>query len=176
MKHCEQTKGMTILEHGQQVAEKFKQLMNGNTEGWRLPDWYDDIEWLKSQLPSEETMERYHIFHDCGKPKCLIIDSDGKRHFPNHAMVSAREWLIAGGSQDIANLIERDMDMHLLKPSQAADYKRKDLVPALLLTALSEIHANAEMFGGIESTSFKIKFKALNKLGNAFMKILKPST
>lgn len=35
----------------------------------------------------------------------------------------------------------------------------------LLVTALAELHSNAAMFGGIESTSFKIKWKKLDKLG-----------
>ena len=34
-----------------------------------------------------------------------------------------------------------------------------------MITALAELHSNAAMFGGIESTSFKIKFKKLEKLG-----------
>ena len=174
MSECYQTEGVTILEHGLQVAEKFNELISGNMEEWRLPEWFiSNKDWLISNLPSSEVLQQYQVFHDCGKVKCLVVDEDGKRHFPNHAMVSAREWLIAGGSQEVANLIERDMDMHLLKPSQASEYKRLDLVPALLLTALSEIHANAQMFGGIESVSFKIKFKQLSKRGNAFIKIIK---
>jgi hypothetical protein len=26
--------------------------------------------------------------HDCGKPYCITIDEDGRRHFPDHANVS----------------------------------------------------------------------------------------
>jgi hypothetical protein len=37
--------------------------------------------------------------------------------------------------------------------------------PVLLLTGLCELHSNAQMFGGIDSTSFKIKFKQLERLG-----------
>lgn len=37
-----------------------------------------------------------------------------------------------------------------------------------LVVALAELYANAELFGGIESDSFKIKFKRLEKLGNKF--------
>lgn len=57
------------------------------------------------------------------------------------------------------------MDLHLLKPSTIETFTRYDLAPPLLLTALSELHANAEMFGGIESTSFHIKWKTLSKTG-----------
>lgn len=40
----------------------------------------------------------------------------------------------------------------------------------LLVTSLCEIHANADMFGGIESSSFKIKFKQLDRRGNQIIK------
>jgi len=66
--------------------------------------------------------------------------------------------------------------MHTLKPSETDEYKHLDLVPALLLTALSELHANASMFGGLESTSFKIKWKALNKVGRNLIQRLKEET
>jgi hypothetical protein len=64
------------------------------------------------------------------------------------------------------------MDMHLMKPSEIGSYDRPDLIPTLLLAALSEIHANSTMFGGMDSTSFKIKWKALNRLGNAYLRNL----
>jgi len=41
---------------------------------------------------------------------------------------------------------------------------------SLLVAALCELHANAKMFGGIESTSFKIKWKKLNKRGKQIVK------
>lgn len=44
---------------------------------------------------------------------------------------------------------------------------------SLLITGLSEIHANASMFGGIESTSFKIKYKQIDSRGKAILKQLK---
>jgi hypothetical protein len=44
---------------------------------------------------------------------------------------------------------------------------------SLLITGLAEIHANAEMFGGIESTSFKMKYKQINRRGKQIIKILK---
>jgi hypothetical protein len=46
----------------------------------------------------------------------------------------------------------------------------------LLLTGLAEVHANAKMFGGLESTSFKIKFSQIEKRGNAIIKELKSGT
>lgn len=173
MKLCEQSSGQTILEHGLSVYKKFLELKN-NTINWKLPTWYvDNKDWLFSNLPPDETIRLYMIFHDAGKPTCEKIDQYGKKHFPGHALISAQEWLIAGGSKEIARLIEHDMDMHTLKATHVTNYKHLDIVPMLLISALCELHANAAMFGGIESISFKIKFKALSKLGIAFIKIIK---
>jgi hypothetical protein len=172
MSTCSQSKGQTILQHGEAVASKYKDLIAGRTEGWRLPDWFD-LDYLLPLCPPSDIMEQYHIFHDCGKPYCVTMDEDGRQHFPDHARISAAMWRVHGGDEQIAELIARDMDMHTLKAAEAATYDRMDLAPALLLTALSELHANAEMFGGIESTSFKIKFKAINKLGRNIITQLK---
>jgi len=173
MSACEQTRGLTILEHGEQVAQKYKDLLAGSTAGWKLPDWFikHSAELFKL-APSPEVMEQYHIYHDCGKSYVRTVDAEGRQHFPNHAQVSASIWRVHGGSEQIAQLMQHDMDMHLLKPAEAASYGRLDLVPALLLTALSEIHANADMFGGIESTSFKIKWKCLSKVGNNLIPLI----
>lgn len=172
MSECSQSKGQTILQHGEAVATRYKDLIGEQKMEWRLPDWFD-LEYLLPLCLPAEVMEQYHIYHDCGKPYCRTVDEEGRQHFPDHARISASIWRVHGGSEHIAELIARDMDMHLLKPAQAVEYDRYDLAPALLLTALSELHANAEMFGGIESTSFKIKFKALNKLGRNIINHIK---
>jgi hypothetical protein len=101
------------------------------------------------------------------------VDADGKQHFPDHARISGAIWRTLGGDPIIARYIEHDMDMHLLKPADALSYKHLDLAPALLLTALAELHANAEIFGGIESTSFKIKWKQLSKIGTILINRIK---
>ena len=163
MSSCCQTPGQTILQHGVAVADRFKDLVGERRLEWRLPDWFDLD--LLNLCPSAEVMEQYHIYHDCGKPFCRTVDEEGRQHFPDHARISASIWRVYGGDPFIATLIEHDMDMHTLKAAEAADYKHLDLAPALLLTALAELHANAAMFGGLESTSFKIKWKNLNKLG-----------
>jgi hypothetical protein len=43
----------------------------------------------------------------------------------------------------------------------------------LLLAGLAEIHANAEMFNGFDSPSFKIKYKQIDRRGRAICKFLK---
>lgn len=152
----------------------FKDLIAGRTEGMRLPSWFsENREFLLGRLPNLDILETYHVYHDCGKPYCRTIDADGKQHFPDHARISAAIWRTIGGSAAVAELIEHDMDMHLLKPADAASYQRLDLAPALLLTALAELHSNAAMFGGLESTSFKIKFKCLSKIGTILITRLK---
>lgn len=172
MSTCSQSKGQTILQHGEAVAARYKDLIGEQKMEWRLPDWFD-LDYLLPLCPSADIMEQYHIFHDCGKPYCVTVDEEGRQHFPDHARISEAVWRVHGGSEQIAEFIARDMDMHTIKPAVAAEYDRMDLAPALLLTALSELHANAEMFGGIESTSFKIKFKALNKVGKNIINKLK---
>ena len=175
MTSCCQTPGQTILQHGEAVSARFKDLIGDRRLEWRLPDWFD-LDLLLPLCPSAEILEQYHVYHDCGKPFCRTVDEEGRQHFPDHARISASIWRVYGGDPFIATLIERDMDMHTLKPADADNYPYLHLVPALLLTALAELHTNASMFGGIESTSFKIKFKALNKLGNRLTNRIKEET
>lgn len=164
---CEQTPGLSVLDHGRLVDVYFKDLFGERRLDWRLPDWLQaNFKALVNLLPPGDLMSEYHIYHDIGKPFCLTTDEEGRRHFPDHATISAAVWGASGGHPLVCRLMKHDMDLHLLKPSEADDYPHLDLVPALLLTALAEIHANSTMFGGMESTSFKIKWKALNKVGN----------
>jgi hypothetical protein len=172
MSECNQTQSQTILEHGESVSLHYKDLIGERKLEWRLPTWFD-LNFLLPLCPSPEVMEQYHIYHDCGKPFCISRDENGKQHFPDHARISAAIWAAYGGDDMIGKYILHDMDMHIMKPSEADSYKHMDLAPALLLTALAELHANASMFGGIESTSFKIKFKNLQKLGNNLINIIK---
>lgn len=170
MKSCEQMPGLSVLAHGEMVNDYFLDLIKGTGKfSWKLPDWCTQ-EFLE-KIGDIHLISTYLVYHDAGKPFCRTVDSEGRQHFPNHAEVSYQ--VMKGHlSPEIRELIRRDMDMHLMKPSEIRSYDRPDLIPTLLLAALSEIHANATMFGGIESTSFKIKWKALNRLGNAYLKNL----
>lgn len=107
----------------------------------------------------------YMQWHDCGKPYCLEIDQDGRRHYPNHAALSASIWTSIGGDPIIGTYIARDMDFHLLRHTEAEAYasKHPDWM-IMLISALCETHANAAMFGGMTSESFKIKMSRLNKI------------
>lgn len=107
-----------------------------------------------------------------GKSHCRVVDEDGRQHFPDHAAVSARVWREADGDEEVARLIAMDMDVHLLKDEGVAEFATRREARALLLTGLAEVHANASMFGGVESTSFKIKWKHLNKRGRAILRAI----
>jgi hypothetical protein len=65
-----------------------------------------------------------------------------------------------------------DMDVHLMKAADITEFIKRPEAITLLITALCEIHSNCAMFGGIESTSFKIKWKHIDKRGRAIFKTL----
>ena len=73
-------------------------------------------------------------------------------------------------NDDISTLIRNDMKAHLIKPSEFKEFIKCDNYKILLITALCELHSNAIMFGGLESQSFKIKYKKLNRLGKNVVK------
>lgn len=170
MHECNQTVGMTIFQHGEMVAKYFEDIYFHISKGtpleldWNLP--VNLIDWYKVRISSLEEfgiLHTYAVYHDCGKPYCLTIDEQGKRHFPNHAQVSYDTWIQATGDEQIGWYILHDMDMHVLRGDCLDQLLKDSRSLDLLLMAYSEIHANASMFGGIESTSFKIKKKKLDK-------------
>mgnify|MGYP001281841651 CR=1 FL=1 len=69
---------LTILDHGLSVYDKYKDLINNNTEKWRLPRWYsENKEWVLQNIHSHEIIKEYTIMHDCGKPFCKEKDEYG---------------------------------------------------------------------------------------------------
>jgi hypothetical protein len=175
MRECFQFKSMSILDHGLSVRSWYLDLLryldgHGTELSWRMPSWIDapiikeELDWT-----DDKTIELYQIYHDCGKPLCRELDAEGRQHFPGHAAVSRTRWLeCSDGSpaaQLIGSLIGSDMLVHTLSPKESETLSNDPWWPVLLLTGLCELHSNAQMFGGIESTSFKIKFKQLERLG-----------
>jgi len=178
MKNCPQTETQSVYDHGLSVKNHFLQLLEFLKTGqifgqWRLPEWLSKYrqEILNNLLPIQ-IIEEYLEFHDCSKPYCIQYDENGKRHFPNHAELSYLKWLEVGGNPQAAELMKMDMDVHLLKDKDVADFCKRPQAITLLLSALSEVHSNSCMFGGIESTSFKIKYKQIEKRGTAVCKNL----
>lgn len=168
---CEQTQGQNVLQHGERVHVFYCDLVNHLTKGsplrhqWRLPEWLTVD--LLGYLHDEAVIRLYQVYHDCGKPYCLEIDEEGRRHFPEHALVSERVAREVGFPDVVCRLIGRDMEIHTLKDAGVEMFMAGGTQDAvtLLLTGLCEIHANASMFGGVESVSFKQKWKQLNKRG-----------
>jgi len=135
-----------------------------------LPDWIDQID-NNLSLPLDEIIH-YCTWHDCGKPYCIEI-KDGKQHFPNHAEVSYLTYIKHFGHRSAAELIRRDMDIHLLKPADCSKFAEYEHAEILLLAGLCEIHANAEHSTGFDDVNFKIKWKHINQRGKAICRAIK---
>lgn len=179
MRTCEQTKGQSVLEHGLSVKRKTFELLDHLEKGvplksdWNIPDWiYTNKKYILDNLVDRKTIKEYTILHDCGKPYCIQYDDEGKRHFPNHAQVSADVYSSFSENSVIRNLILHDMDIHLLRAEDDLKFASMPNPITHIVVGLAELHANAEMFGGIESDSFKIKWKRINKRGRSILEIL----
>lgn len=178
MRKCEQMQGMSVLEHGISVAKYYRDLLSHLQTGsslkyeWKLPEWVYDPLILESLLPTNDVLT-YLVYHDCGKPLCIHFDDDGRRHFPDHANVSYELWQGMFGDSDVAWLIKHDMEIHLARASDSERIADRKYWATQLLAGLAEVHSNASMFGGIESTSFKIKHKNLSKMGKRILNLKK---
>lgn len=166
MKEVEQFPGMNVLDHGRDVYARYLDLVSDKPLlKWRMPDWIEKMRPL--QLPPE-IMKHYLIYHDCGKPSCRVEDADGKQHFPNHAEISYETWMrYAETPEDrqIGQLIRMDMLAHTAKGEEIDSFIRCPEAASLILTGLAEIHSNASYLNALDSDSFKIKFKKLDKIG-----------
>ena len=175
---CFQFKTMNILQHGQSVHNKYLLLLN-ELYNIKTPlhDFLPKIfkneshcNWLKSKQLPIDIMQIYHWYHDCGKPDCLTVDENGKQHFPNHAAVSTEKFIIHSSHisnyKIIAELISKDMAFHTYSGDELINLCKHEYAASLYLTALAEVYSNAEMFGGYDSVSFKIKVKKLERAGN----------
>jgi hypothetical protein len=61
----------------------------------------------------------------------------------------------------------------MLKSSDVEEFCKNQWCITSLIVGLAEIHSNCQMFGGTESTSFKIKKKSLFKNGNKIINTIK---
>lgn len=182
MMKFEQRPNQTILQHGESVRDHLFDLISFLKDPhhkpkyiWRIPGWaLQNSRKLVEKLPDAFTLEKHTTLHDCGKMYCIQVDEEGKVHYPNHSESSAKLFKeLYQDEEKAAWLIQHDMDLHLLTSVNSIEnYNIEDinLLSALLLTSLSELHSNAELFGGIQSDSFKIKYKRLDKVGNNLIK------
>ena len=183
MESCFQFENINMLQHGEMVWDWYQYLIRClkdpslKERSVKIPEWfYENSELLLELQRPEHIVKKYAIFHDCGKPFCKTVDSRGRQHFLNHAEVSAKTYFNSFEGEDkieIATLIARDMDIHKLKAKGVKEFSKRKDAATLLITGLAEIHANAAMFGGIDSTSFKIKWKHIDRRGRAICKELK---
>lgn len=155
MEACQQTEGMSVLDHGWSVRNYARDLVGDRTLfRWKLPDWFP----LEIH-PDLYTLDKYTIFHDCGKPHCRTHDEEGQ-HFPDHARVSSFVWDAIFHDKEVGDLISRDMEIHTMRGDEVPHFCRDvEKARMLAIVGLAELHSNADMFGGVESQSFKIKYK-----------------
>jgi len=165
MEETFQTEGLNLYQHGQQVWHYFKRLLDNDCEGMKIPKWYiNHSDFIHQNLYPRDMIETYAIWHDIGKTETLQIGEDGRRRFPGHAEASKRIWLELEGDPEIAELMGLDMIFHTESAEQILERGLDNrILCTLMLSALSELHANAEMFGGIQSESFCIKYKKLEQ-------------
>lgn len=170
MKNCEQMKNLSVFEHGVSVHSYFQDLQNHILQHsnlkyeWKIPEWAFDLN-LWAMIENKDVIKNYQIYHDCGKPYCLTIDAENRKHFPEHSKISSQIWLNISKSKIESDLMFHDMDIHTMKSDNVEQFCNLPFAATLLLTGLAELHSNASMFGGIDSTSFKIKWKSINKFG-----------
>jgi hypothetical protein len=173
MSKCIQTGTQSVLEHGESVWRYTQKILDREWNELRIPNWLsENYNEIVSNLHDRRLIQEYNVLHDCGKPYCLEIDEEGKRHFPNHAEVSKQTYLnLPGANKIVADLIGWDMVFHTATAEEikSLNFSKRDSY-TLLITALAELHSNAEMFGGIESVSFKSKWKKIDRRGNMILK------
>ncbi len=162
-----QAQNLNMIQHGLSVHKKYLELLGLTAFDKNHPSWLKDDLFRKFLIENQFSfydVKRYQIFHDCGKPYVRQIDLNNKVHFPNHAEVSGNIWEQLGGKHSEIEMMKLDMQLHS-KEFDLEKFSRSVYAPTLLLTSLAEIHANAEIFGGFASDSFKIKLKKIDQRG-----------
>ena len=181
MDACFQFEDQNVYEHGKSVADFATRLLSDSfdlllLDDMRLPEWFiaNRSSLLEKIYPLREDFVTYCIMHDCGKPYCRTEDGDGKVHFSNHEQVSFERWVEISGDPNglIAQCILHDMDMHRFKGNQVDELVAFPFIECLLVSSLAEIHANAQMFGGIDTDGFKIKYAQIERRGKQVCKKL----
>lgn len=179
---CEQTQGQSIFLHGRSVEKYTFDLIHYLRDTHPLPSFWKLPEWLKkfskeilNSLHSENIISNYTRYHDVGKPYCRTVDDNGSIHFPEHEKVSKDIYYNLTSDITTSNLIGWDMVLHKENASQIDSRCRHDWSIAdavtLMVVSLAEVHSNAIAFDKtIETISFKIKWKQINKRGNQICK------
>lgn len=176
MTNCFQFDNINMLQHGAMVHESYLQLMQDLDNGKEDPVFQKLYDHTKHTLLPIHTLKNYHIYHDCAKHIQIEYDAQGRRHFPNHALNSATQYsILFPNDVNTQFLILHDMHFHTKRGDELAWLFRHPLGPNLFFTALAEINANCQMFGGRDSDSYKIKRKKLIQTAKKFISSLKDS-
>jgi hypothetical protein len=162
-----QTKDISVLEHGYMVNGAYKKLINELEQNQHIESGLYNL--IKDKILDTEIIDTYQIYHDCGKPFCRTEEG----RFPDHALHSYNQWkLLYPDDEIISNLMLLDMGFHTYRGDELIELCRNPLAPTLYFTAWAELEANAAMFGGHDSDSYKIKKKRLIKAGKNLHKII----
>lgn len=124
MRGCNQTEGMTILQHGEMVCDYYRDIV-GHLEDqrplqyeWRLPEWIRDPLVLQ-RLPDNAIMAEYHVFHDVVINTPENASTDGT-YRPSRLRVKTTMTITDAdqdGSPDIRSLITAATLIREMKPS-----------------------------------------------------------
>jgi hypothetical protein len=88
----------------------------------KLPTWFQINKEFILKNTLKEDIKEYQIMHDCGKPYCITIDEDGRRHFPDHANVSRDTFSKISNNKIVADLISKDMVFHTIKSDEVEEF------------------------------------------------------
>ena len=164
MRDCYQFENISMYDHGLLVSKEYCKIIS-SLENNIIPDHLPEqllTLYKTKELLCFSKMLNYHILHDCGKPLVREVDEEGKQHFPNHSQVSYNQFIrIYPNNEEEAFMIKLDMDFHTLKNNDLVPLVKSKYGFSLYLTAWAELLANAQMFNGFDSVSFKIKRKKL---------------
>ena len=149
MRRCFQFKDVDMYEHGLLVNREYVNIITSLNEG------------LISEVLPVDLIDVYK--------NMSVLDFSLMMKYPEHADVSYQQIKRLFPEEiDLQYLVLHDMDFHTLKPNQLKELAESKYGFSLYLTAWAELIANAQMFDGFDSVSFKIKRKHLVKCMKLF--------